>query len=128
MTTGALALIILSTILVQVAVLLLVGGYRRRRQYLNLDGRTSEALTAFEPYEPAPSTDQPVDKELSWDGFREFVVQRREFEDGNRSENCVECHRSGDEDEAKRIWRTKEFNTNKLKPDETSRDKDRKYE
>jgi hypothetical protein len=86
MTTGALALIILSTILVQVAVLLLVGGYRRRRQYLNLDGRTSEALTAFEPYEPAPSTDQPVDKELSWDGFREFVVQRREFEDGNRSE------------------------------------------
>jgi ferredoxin-NADP reductase len=81
MTTGILALIILSTILVQVAVAVLVGFYRRRRQYRNLDGQESEALTSLEPHESAPSKVQPVTKELSWDGFREFMVQRREFED-----------------------------------------------
>ncbi len=40
-------------------------------------------------------------------------------EEGIRDyESCVECHRSGDDDEAKRIWRSKDFNTN--------RDKERK--
>ncbi len=28
-------------------------------------------------------------------------------------DTCVECHRSGDEDEAKRIWRSKDFDTRK---------------
>lgn len=28
-------------------------------------------------------------------------------------ENCVECHRSGDEDEAERIWRSKGFDANR---------------
>lgn len=50
-------------------------------------------------------------------------------EEGIRDyENCVECHRSGDEDEAKRIWRSKDFSTGKLRPYETDRDKERKYD
>jgi hypothetical protein len=37
-------------------------------------------------------------------------IREEHFEEGIRDyENCVECHRSGDEDEAKRIWRSKEF-------------------
>lgn len=37
-------------------------------------------------------------------------IREEHFEEGIREyESCVECHRSGDEDEAKRIWRSKEF-------------------
>jgi len=85
MTTGILALIILSVILVQVAAVVLVGLYRRGRQYRNLDERRSEAQGLFEPHVPVPSAAQPVTDDLSWEGFREFLVQRRVFEDSNRS-------------------------------------------
>jgi hypothetical protein len=34
-------------------------------------------------------------------------IREEHYEEGIRDyENCVECHRSGDEDEAKRIWRS----------------------
>lgn len=37
-------------------------------------------------------------------------IREEHFEEGIREyESCVQCHRSGDEDEAKRIWRSKEF-------------------
>jgi hypothetical protein len=85
MTTEILALIILFAILVQVAVVVLIGFYRRRRQYRNLDERRSEAQTLIEPHAPASSAAKPVTNDLSWEGFREFIVQRREFEDSNRS-------------------------------------------
>jgi ferredoxin-NADP reductase len=85
MTTGILALLILSAILVQVAVVVLMGFYRRRRQYRNLDERRSEAQALVESPVPATSAAKPVTNDLSWDGFREFMVQRREFEDSNRS-------------------------------------------
>jgi ferredoxin-NADP reductase len=85
MTTGILALIILSVILVQIAVVVLIGVYHRRRQYRNLDERRSEAQAIFEPHAPAPSAAKLVTNDLSWDGFREFMVQRRKFEDGNCS-------------------------------------------
>jgi ferredoxin-NADP reductase len=85
MMTGILALIIFSAILVQVTVAVLIGLYRRRRQYRNLDERRNEAQILFEPHTPAPSAAQPATNDLSWEGFREFIVQRREFEDGNRS-------------------------------------------
>jgi hypothetical protein len=71
--------------LVQVTVAVLIGLYRRRRQYWNLDKRRSEAQTLLESHTPAPSSAQPATNDLSWEGFREFIVQRREFEDGNRS-------------------------------------------
>ncbi len=85
MTTGILALIILSAILVQVAVVVLIGLFRRRRQYQNLDDREAEAPILYESSAPAASAAQPVTKDLSWEGYREFLVQHREFEDGNRS-------------------------------------------
>ena len=56
-------------------------------------------------------------------------IREEHVEEGIRDyENCVECHRSGDEDEAKRIWRSKDFNAGKLRSNETNRDKNRKYE
>ena len=40
-------------------------------------------------------------------------IREEHLEEGIRDyENCVECHRSGDEDEAKRIWRSKDINGN----------------
>jgi len=81
MTTGLLALIILSVILAQVAVVLLIWLYRRRRQYQILDERSSEAESCAQ----AVSSTRPVTNDLWWEGFREFMVKRREFEDGNRS-------------------------------------------
>ena len=36
-------------------------------------------------------------------------------------ENCVECHRSGDEDEAERIWRSKRFESSGSGPFDTNR-------
>ena len=84
MTTGILALIIFSAILVQVAVVMLIGFYRRRHQYQNLEERGNEAPTLFEPHASSSAT-KPVTNNLSWKGFREFMVQHREFEDGNRS-------------------------------------------
>jgi len=45
-------------------------------------------------------------------------IREEHLEEGIRDyENCVECHRSGDEDEAKRIWRSKDFNTGTFRSD-----------
>ena len=45
-------------------------------------------------------------------------IRKEHMEEGIRDyENCVECHRSGDEDEAKRIWRSKDFNKGTLSSD-----------
>ena len=43
-------------------------------------------------------------------------VYKRQVEEGIYDyENCVECHRSGDEDEAERIWRSKRFGSGNLR-------------
>ena len=35
-------------------------------------------------------------------------IRREHLEEGIRDyENCAECHRSGDEDEAERLWKSK---------------------
>jgi ferredoxin-NADP reductase len=85
MTTGTLALIILATILAQVAVVVLIGLYRRRRQYRSLEERISETETISTPLTPTPSAVEPVTSDHAWDGFKEFIVQRRVMEDGNNS-------------------------------------------
>lgn len=85
MTTGTLVLIILTVILAQVAILVLIGLHRRRHQYRDLDERMSEVQTVSTPQVPTPSAAKLVTSGLAWEGFREFSVQRREFEDGNRS-------------------------------------------
>jgi len=85
MTTGTLAFIIFAAICVQVAVAVLIGFYRRRRRFQDLDERGSEAEARLTPNAPAPSAAKPLTNDLSWEGFREFVVRRREFEDGKCS-------------------------------------------
>ena len=60
MTTGILALIIFAAIFVQITVAVLIGLYRRRRQYRNLDEQGGEAQTLIESHASAPSADKPV--------------------------------------------------------------------
>ena len=85
MTTGLLALIIFTAILAQVAVVVLIGLYRRKRQYRDLDVPGSEAQAPFSSYAPATSATKAVTSNLAWEGFREFIVQRRAIEDGNNA-------------------------------------------
>ena len=85
MTTGTLALIIFAAILAQVAVVAAIGLRRRRRQF---------GETAVQPSEPriailtqsakAPIGGEPA-QPLAWNGFKDFIVQRRVLEDGNQS-------------------------------------------
>ena len=86
MTVGMLALIIVAVLLTQVSVVALVGLYRRKRQYREMDVRANElqALSASQKIIPS-NADEPDVPADSWAGFREFWVQRREVEDGNRS-------------------------------------------
>lgn len=55
-------------------------------------------------------------------------IREEHVEEGIRDyENCTECHRSGDEDEAKRLWRSGDFNAVKLRPYEKDRDKEKEH-
>jgi hypothetical protein len=83
MTTGMLALIIIGAILSQVVGVALVGLYRRRHQLRALElprGRPPSPTDVTSAESVIPST-LPAAK-AAWDGFREFVVQRRAIEDG----------------------------------------------
>ncbi len=86
MTVGMLALIIVAALLTQVSVVALVGIYRRKRQYREMDARASDpqALSASQEIVP-PKASEPGVPAASWEGFRDFRVQRREVEDGNGS-------------------------------------------
>jgi len=81
MTVGTLALVILAAILAQVAILALIGLYRRMRQQKALDTRRNEPLTTAAPHAANISATEPVAPV----GFREFSVQRRAWEDSNRT-------------------------------------------
>ncbi len=84
MSTGTLALIIFAVVLAQVAIVALVGLYRRRQQYQNLEALMSELQ---DPVEQKPAAPQVVVPEVSdkappaWQGFKDFIVQRRVMED-----------------------------------------------
>ena len=84
MTTGTLALIILGVILAQVVIVMLLILHRHKREYQELDIRKSDSQDVSMPLAPS-LTDAPSASVLAWEGFREFSVQRREFEDGNHS-------------------------------------------
>ncbi|MCU7880565.1 MAG: 2Fe-2S iron-sulfur cluster binding domain-containing protein [Candidatus Thiodiazotropha sp. (ex Lucinoma aequizonata)] len=86
MTVGTLVLIIVAALLLQVSVMALVGLFRRKRQYREINKRTSEpqALPVSQQL-VSSNSDIPSASEDFWDGFREFSIQRREIEDGNRS-------------------------------------------
>jgi ferredoxin-NADP reductase len=82
MTTGMLALIIIAAILSQVVGVALVGLYRRRHQLRALElprGRPPARMDVTPAESVIPST--PPTAKAAWDGFREFVVQRRVIED-----------------------------------------------
>ena len=86
MSVGILALIIIVVLLMQVSIVMLVGLYRRKRQYREIDVLVSEPQALSGSQESLHSiSDSPSASATSWEGFREFSVQRREVEDGNRS-------------------------------------------
>lgn len=86
MTTGNLTLIILAMLLAQVAVASLLVLYRRTREYRQPDTgwEVPQDVTRLHPATSMPNTGM-VASSPAWEGFREFSVQRREFEDANRS-------------------------------------------
>jgi ferredoxin-NADP reductase len=86
MTVGMLAATIIMVLLMQVSVVGLVGLYRRKRQYRKIDVQASEPQILPGSQELVlSSADVSSAPAISWEGFREFRVQRREIEDGNRS-------------------------------------------
>jgi ferredoxin-NADP reductase len=84
MTPATLALIIIAVILVQVTIAMLFGFYRRKSEYKELDQCKNTPQTVS-TLTPSISADEMLNSNLAWEGFREFFVQRREFEDTNHS-------------------------------------------
>lgn len=76
MTTGILSLIIIGAIAGQVVLFMLIGLYRRRREFV-----AARAATRVADDTPSEVTADAG----SWKGFREFVVQRREQENADGS-------------------------------------------
>ena len=87
MTTGTLALIIIGVILAQVAIVMLLIIHRRKREYQELDTLkdASPAVVSTPSSLLSKHTVDLVASGSSWEGYREFSVQRREFEDKNQS-------------------------------------------
>lgn len=86
MTTVILTLIILGAILAQIGVVLLLGIYRRRRAHRQPGaGRELPRTAPISPSANSIANAGTVTSGPAWDGYREFTVQRREFEDANRS-------------------------------------------
>ncbi len=86
MTVKLLALIIVAVLLAQVCVVALLGFYRRKRQYLEIDKRAGDPRAVSESRETAPfSVDEAHVTAANWQGFREFRVKGRELEDANGS-------------------------------------------
>lgn len=85
MTTGALVLIILAVILAQISIVMLLGLYRRRQQYRKLGKIIHPAENISKPNTLIHSSTEPVTPDFVWEGFKEFVVQRREMENENSS-------------------------------------------
>lgn len=85
MTTDTLALIIFAVILSQVVIVMLLGFYRRRRQFRNLDEEVHVAENISKANAVTLSTTGPVTSDLAWKGFKEFIVRRRETEDENNA-------------------------------------------
>ncbi len=86
MTTTTLALIILAVILVQVIIVMLFGFYRRRREFNELDKVRNTQQVISTPLSSSSTNENiMLNATHAWEGFREFSVQRREFEDAKHS-------------------------------------------
>jgi len=82
---ATLVLIILAVILVQISIVILSGLYRRRQQYLKLGKRIHKAENLSKPNALIRASTEPVTPAPVWEGFKEFIVQRRVMEDENNS-------------------------------------------
>jgi len=86
LTTGTLALLIFAAILAQVAVLGWVALRKRRRQLSEATAPPSGSPRAGSALPPRDAGVEPAAAESAdWSGFRDFVVQRRVFEDASQS-------------------------------------------
>ncbi len=86
MNPGTLALIIFIAILVQVAVFVLLRYYRHKREYRDPESSAGEAKDAVEqPPGSLPVAPVVSEKVPAWEGFKDFVVQRRVIEDDAES-------------------------------------------
>lgn len=80
MTKATLALLILLAIAGQVAVALLVGYVRRRREFKAL-GAPARSVPTRRQATPDQGVPGPASASPAWAGYREFIVQRRVRED-----------------------------------------------
>jgi len=91
MSTETLALIIFVAILVQVMVVALVGLHRRKQQYKDLESRMDELQGSGEQKPATSDATQIIAPEVedkappAWQGFKDFIVQRRVMEDAAES-------------------------------------------
>ncbi len=87
MNTGTLALIIFAAILAQVAIVMLVGLYRRNQQYKDLESRLGGQQGNAEKMPAALNITQVIAPEAAdtappaWQGFKNFIVRHRVMED-----------------------------------------------
>lgn len=84
-TTGTLALIVFTAILAQFGIVMLLGLYRRRRQYRDRHKGAHDAENIFKDNVVTHSSTEAMTSDVAWEGFKEFIVQRRETEDGNNA-------------------------------------------
>ncbi len=84
MSTGTLALILFTAILAQVVVIALIGMWRRKQQYPAL-GPESGGSSRPVPKEKLPAPGPEPGQFRGWEGFKDFIVQRRLLEDPNGS-------------------------------------------
>jgi uncharacterized protein len=85
MTTTTLALIIFTVILVQLSLVILIGIYRSRQNLLKSSAQDTKSRTTTNTTTVNPLVTLATSSDNSWKDYREFSVQRREFEDNEQS-------------------------------------------
>ncbi len=85
MTATTMALIIFVVILVQLGLVILIGIYRSRQNLLKSSAQDTKSQTTTNITTVIPHVTSPASSDSSWNDYREFSVQRREFEDNEQS-------------------------------------------
>jgi ferredoxin-NADP reductase len=91
MGTASLAFIIFAAIALQAAIFVLLGIRRRKQEYHDLESGTGRQQTIAEEIPATSTSTQTVSPDATdqavstWQGFRDFIVQRRVMEDAAES-------------------------------------------